>query len=226
MQGTRRKQNREEVRKTILRQAIYMFFTSGIKSVTMDSIALAIKISKRTLYEQFFDKEDLLLDCVKSVKRLSEKKQYDIVASTPDQLKQILLVNRFKTNQFMGIVPKFFEDLRRYPKVIEYFLADQKSLARESAEYLQQGVVSGLFRADIDFETYSYVMSETIRFTISQYCKEPERLVPIMRMLTLINLRGICTPFGLQRLEELIAEDNAYQPGMSEEELREFLQDI
>ena len=38
-----------------------MFATQGIKAVRMDDIARSLGVSKRTLYEQFGDKQGLLL---------------------------------------------------------------------------------------------------------------------------------------------------------------------
>jgi AcrR family transcriptional regulator len=44
----------------IVREAAGMFLEEGIKSVRMDDIAVRLGISKRTLYEMFSDKNDLL----------------------------------------------------------------------------------------------------------------------------------------------------------------------
>jgi AcrR family transcriptional regulator len=47
-------------RERIIEQAAKMFAEQGIKSIRMDDIARALAISKRTLYEMFKDKEELL----------------------------------------------------------------------------------------------------------------------------------------------------------------------
>ena len=59
------------------------FFTErGIRSVKMDDIAMELSISKRTLYELFSDKEELLLEVVKShreeMKAFMTKKQINL----------------------------------------------------------------------------------------------------------------------------------------------------
>ena len=48
---------RLELRERIIDTALKSFATHGIKSITMDDIAAALGISKRTLYEVFSDKE-------------------------------------------------------------------------------------------------------------------------------------------------------------------------
>ena len=50
-----------ELQQRIIKQATRMFFCNGIKSVTMDMIASQLGISKRTLYENFKEKNELLL---------------------------------------------------------------------------------------------------------------------------------------------------------------------
>ena len=47
-------------RERIIEQAAKMFAEQGIKSIRMDDIAKALGVSKRTLYEMFEDKEELL----------------------------------------------------------------------------------------------------------------------------------------------------------------------
>lgn len=69
--------HRLELRHRILRAAMPMFKEKGIKAVRMDDIAQSLAMSKRTLYEIYADKEELLLECIKLdtdefVKRLQD----------------------------------------------------------------------------------------------------------------------------------------------------------
>ena len=55
---------REDARNSVIETATQMFHAQGIRNVTMDDIAHKLSMSKRTLYQLFTDKEDLLLACV------------------------------------------------------------------------------------------------------------------------------------------------------------------
>ena len=57
-------QQRADVRVHIVEVATKMFHHQGLRGVTMDDIAHELTMSKRTLYQIFADKEQLLLDCV------------------------------------------------------------------------------------------------------------------------------------------------------------------
>ena len=56
-----------ETRDRIVESAIELFNRNGCKGVTMDDIAGSIHISKRTLYEVFANKNELVLACLKQV---------------------------------------------------------------------------------------------------------------------------------------------------------------
>ena len=50
----------EETKEYIINKAQSLFYNYGIRSITMDFIASELGMSKRTLYEMFGDKEELL----------------------------------------------------------------------------------------------------------------------------------------------------------------------
>lgn len=50
------------IKEQIINTAFDLFSQYGIKSVSMDDVAKAAGISKRTLYESFEDKETLLIE--------------------------------------------------------------------------------------------------------------------------------------------------------------------
>lgn len=62
-------QYRNELKFRIIRTAMPLFKQKGIKAVRMDDIANILSISKRTLYEIYNNKEDLLLEGVKTIVR-------------------------------------------------------------------------------------------------------------------------------------------------------------
>ena len=53
-----------EARLRILKEAGMLFSRYGIRAITMDRIADEIGISKRTLYETFKDKDDLVFQAI------------------------------------------------------------------------------------------------------------------------------------------------------------------
>ena len=57
--------SKKEIYSLIVETAHSLFIARGIKDVKMDDIAAELSISKRTIYELFNDKEELLLEVLK-----------------------------------------------------------------------------------------------------------------------------------------------------------------
>ena len=53
-----------DTRTKIIGKAAALFVESGIKGITMDELAEHLGMSKRTIYEHFADKKELVKECV------------------------------------------------------------------------------------------------------------------------------------------------------------------
>lgn len=82
------KKNRSELRNEVLQQAVKAFFSLGIRNVHMDDIAASLSISKRTLYELFQDKRQLLLE----VMRFQRNEMHDYMAKIASKAENALEV--------------------------------------------------------------------------------------------------------------------------------------
>ena len=71
-----------EKKDRILAYAIENFSRNGIRNVKMDDIASDLGISKRTLYQLFKDKENLLVECFKYSEKRSAKLYSELIKST------------------------------------------------------------------------------------------------------------------------------------------------
>ena len=83
---------RAELKERIIATATEAFTTKGIKSITMDDIAAALGISKRTLYEVFVDKESLLKDCILTVQAERDRYLQEVYEQSHNVLEVILAV--------------------------------------------------------------------------------------------------------------------------------------
>ncbi|KAA6306332.1 hypothetical protein EZS27_042012, partial [termite gut metagenome] len=79
---------RTELKERIIITALTAFKKNGIKSITMGDVAALPKMSKRTLYELFEDKETLLKECVIYHQYLSKKMIEGIVAGSTNVLER------------------------------------------------------------------------------------------------------------------------------------------
>ena len=102
-------------RETIIQLAAEMFVGQGIKAVRMDDIARHIGVSKRTIYEQFGDKEELLYQCLSYYVREQDRRHAELGAQAKNVLEAMLLVFGDVMDK-AEISHRLQSNLRRFPQ--------------------------------------------------------------------------------------------------------------
>ena len=209
----REENTKENVRELILRTALEQFTKRGIKDVKMDDIASILSISKRTIYELFNDKEQLLLEALKLHNEiiLSEGKQ--IVRNASHTLEIILKLYDKYVDIISSINRKFFTDLNKYPDICKSKKHNEEQNDKKFLAWIEMGRKQGLFREDANLEIFSYILRKNLEtiFTVNMNAKENElgKFSPheLGRTLIVFYLRGISTPKGQEIIETYLNEN-------------------
>lgn len=198
---------RVELSEKILRAAMREFLHRGVKSVKMDDIANILGISKRTLYEIYSNKEELLLECVRT-----HEEEYDrhmLNYSSDENHSVIDIIIEFYKHQMEDVndvSPMFFHDLHKYHHVVE-FLESKRSLRKRNArDFFIRGVKEGYFRSDIDFDIVLRIGQESMDYAMRTEMYKDYDMKHVFRSLLFLFLRGLCTAEGIARLDAFIAE--------------------
>ena len=192
----------EERRRMVVKSAMSLFRAQGIKDVTMDDIAHSLKMSKRTLYELFDDKESLLLYCMKTESLLQRDRLRERVENAANVLEPVLYDFVFRMEGLSKVVPSFFSDLNKYPKLIAYMAEIRREQREMAVEYLSKGVEQGLFREDVNFEiVYNIICTQ---FDIIVTSEEFRKYSPseLFNNLVLNYFRGCATPKGVEIMDD------------------------
>jgi AcrR family transcriptional regulator len=98
----------------IIEEAATLFRTYGIKTVTMDLLASNLGISKRTIYEVFGDKDELLIGVVQWM----YEKQKEMMANILDESENVIVANfrmiDVMRDHFQNMSPSFLLDIKKY----------------------------------------------------------------------------------------------------------------
>ena len=194
-------QYRNELKFRIIRTAMPLFKQKGIKAVRMDDIANILSISKRTLYEIYNNKEDLLLEGVKNDYYEMTKRIQDYAMTAENEIDIVVTFFRMKFADLDSITPKFFTELDKYEKV-KLFMQEYKTEQQtEATEFIRKCIENGFFVPSINYgiiqEVCDYVMSSVI--SNSLYNKYT--LKDIFCNFFIVLLRGFCTEKGLVLLD-------------------------
>lgn len=193
---------REELRKQILKVAIREFTTVGVKSVKMDDIARKLKISKRTLYEIYENKETLLMECVERKMQAFEMVMDHFNAQGNKQVIDILLeFYRLQMEDLSDMNPLYFEDLHKYPRVVAYMEQSRKEHDVRGMAFFRRGVQEGYFRTDFNYELISKLGNSMMQNVMEHKLYNLYSLQDIFRNVIMLFVRGLCTAKGIEELD-------------------------
>ena len=206
MEAIDRHSNSEQ-RKRVIAMAGKMFAEQGIRKVRMDDVASALGMSKRTLYEMFADKEELLLECMKVDQE--KKREYAAqVASTANNVLEIVFcLYQYGMEEMKDVHPSMYRDIKKYPKVCEYLNQRRAQSDKNSKEFYEVGVRQGLFRADINFDIFQFLVQLSMNgFLTIDLLMDRWTLTEVLDTVVRVNMRGICTEKGQRILDEFLKE--------------------
>lgn len=196
------KECKEEVKNRIISVASSLFHKKGIKRVTMDEIASSTMVSKRTIYELFKDKEELLLEIVRLHETYTCRLLEKISDDSTDVLDVFFYMYNHITSEFKKTNPLFILEIKKYPKVVEYLKSTKKITAKITMNGFEKGVKQGLFRDDTNFDIIRLIMIEESNFIVGSNLYKKYSLQKIHENIFFMHLRGIATNAGLKKIEQ------------------------
>ena len=194
-----------------------MIISLGVKSVRMDDVATEMGMSKRTLYEMFGDKEELLYQ---SIVHSVEERQKALSEKTKccNNMLEVMLIS---VKEICGM--KFNNDVEHrlitnlskfYPNVLEKLQRFHAEMGYRCLKYaLDKCYSDGLLDPNINVE----IMSRLFLSTMSMYINTAHNL-PLpegisreeaFEIMTINFLRGISSIKGLQVIDQILQRDNA-----------------
>lgn len=129
-----------------------LFLKAGIKSVTMDDIAKHLGMSKKTIYQFFKDKNELVIALVTKKLRHDEDNMSCIINQSGNVIEKMINMMKCSEDIFSRINPIVIHDLQKYhPEAWKQF-QDFKSdvIVGTLEQLLAEGIKQGHIRADID----------------------------------------------------------------------------
>ena len=196
-----------EIREKILKGAGNLFIENGIRVITMDSIALSLGISKRTIYENFKDKEDLINSFLTKIVSAHKNELIKIGNSSSNVIESLFLFGKYNSEAFAKINPIFFDDLTKYYSEMFDSVKKSEKIGNGEISYLilKRGVNEGTFIKTIDID----IVNKFIHITMDYFFKsDSENCFPHSKVWTSVfhpYIKGICTEKGLEHLNNFLS---------------------
>lgn len=184
----------------------------------MDEIATSLGISKRTIYEIFRDKEELLISFLKKTR--DERNAYfaDYLCDEYNVIEVFLKIIEAQQNMPMANV-KFFEDIRKYyPRAAKLI---QEEVDRNNAflrKFLRKGIGQGFIRENLNVDVTAFLVEDsTYTYIRASYLEQPPFSFRELFFTMMINfIRGISTEKGIRIIDEYLANQEKKQISQDE----------
>lgn len=197
---------RRELKGRILEVAMREFKRKGVRSVKMDDIARILSISKRTLYEIYSDKQELLLEGIRHEERLHDE-HISKFASGKGAIDILMEFYRMQIHQIGDVNPLFYDDVKKYKMVRDYIRERHLIHQQKGLDFFKEGVKDGYFRDDIDYELISRLAEDVSRLVMESSMYSEYSLEHVFRNIFFLFFRGFSTPKGIEVMDSLLAEE-------------------
>lgn len=188
----------------VIDYAMKEFFQKGVRQVTMDDIAKGLQMSKRTLYQLFADKEQLIIACIEVLAEREQHLAVSLIEEKRNVLEIILRIAEHRLKCLKDISITYVADITRYKSVMEYIEMARKESIKRAVAFFEQGADNGLFRPDVNFDIVMNSMVQKMDDVVRSYniSKYPARDCFINEAL--FHLRGCCTYKGIELIDTFI----------------------
>ncbi len=195
-----------DIKTKILETASEKYLSYGIRNITMDALALDLGVSKRTIYEHFSDKENLVIEVFAHLFLKQNQINFEIVEQAENAIEAIFYIMARQKENMENLTPIFIEDMKRYiPKVNRIYFGNDEFIKQHSASYhlLEKGLKEKVFRNELRIDLIDVFIQELHLFIFDndriklQQPSEEE----IRDNIFMPYLRGLCTPKGMKLIE-------------------------
>jgi AcrR family transcriptional regulator len=183
-----------------------LFLKAGIKSVTMDDIAKHLGMSKKTIYQFFKDKNELVFALVRKKLQDDEDQMCAIISKSGNVIEEMINMMKCSEEIFSRINPIVIHDLQKYHpeawKQFQNFKADV--LVHTLEELLTKGIKQGYIRPDIDVKIIARmrVMQVEMGFNTAVFPVAEFNTWKVQQQFLEHFNYGICTLKGYKLLNE------------------------
>lgn len=200
-----------EIKDRILEKATEMCFRFGVRSVTMDDIAKALGISKKTIYQHFVDKDEVIFKIMET-EMSKDKCEWDELGNrSKNTIEKMINAQNLMKKSMEGMNPSIFLDIKRFHTRAWGLFQKHKHefILKTITDDINTGIAEGLFRENIKVDFMGRYRLEQVEmgFDPDIFPTEKYSMAEIQTTLMDHFIRGILSEKGLKQY-------NAYQQSL------------
>ncbi len=199
------------LRETILQESLQLFLAEGINHLSSEQLADRLGIARATLREMFTDKADLVKQVVQYDLQVRKADHAVIEQKSPNAAEHIMQLLQYSIGSMKRIKSDFIAELvTGYPAAWQIYLDNLQTYSyHQIYDIVNQGILEGNFRKDINIQLVVKIILEQVRLLLNPTVFPPDRydLSEVFRSIFLYYIRGICTDAGGKLSENFFAHN-------------------
>lgn len=188
------------MKEKIIEGAGSLFLKYGIRSVSMDDIANNLAISKKTLYQYFKDKDDIVNKATKAIIDADRKSFVEIREGAENAIDELSKVSKCLRRMIDEMNPSLLFDLQKYfPRAWQIYIKYKDEFILDMVvDNLTRGIKEGNFREDININILARLRVEQVQLCFDQriFPKDVYDFREVQMQIFDHFLYGIVTPKG------------------------------
>jgi TetR/AcrR family transcriptional regulator, cholesterol catabolism regulator len=190
----------------ILVKSNELFNRYGIRSVSMDDIAAQLSMSKKTLYQYYTDKDELVNAVFDIILSINKNNCTECIKKGENAIHEVFLSFDIMEEMLKTMNPSVLFDMQKYHPTAYKKFDDFRNgfLYRIIKANLERGVREELYREEIDTDILSRYRLHTVllSFNPEVFPSNKANLVYIEQQLIECFLYGLATPKGYKLIQK------------------------
>jgi AcrR family transcriptional regulator len=182
-----------------------LFMRYGVRSVTMDDVARELGMSKKTLYQSFANKDDLVLEVSKAHIELEKNEFGQVEANSENALEELFTITKCVRVSMQRVNPSLLFDLQKYhPSAWDMFLDFKFNFIRAMVERnVTKGIAEGYYREELDPAVMANVRMEQVQMVFDPKVFPPTKydLVDVQMQVLDHFIHGLLSHKGRELYE-------------------------
>jgi len=195
-----------DIKLRILQAAHTMMLQYGIRSVSMDDIAGNLGMSKKTLYQYFKDKDELVEQVIIAIIQKNEYCCIEDKKASENAVHEIFKVIDMLEEMFKSMNPAVLFDLQKYHPKAFLIISEHKYkfLLSQVRDNIEKGIKQKLFREDVNVDIMSKYRIETMFLPFHiEFTRDMNYTIMDCQVQIILNfLYGLVTPKGYELIEK------------------------
>lgn len=196
-----------EIKEKIAENSAKLFMRYGVRSISMDDIANKLGMSKKTIYQHFKDKDELVEAAIKWDVDFDQRECMSCLQHSKNAIDEVFAIMAMMASQMVDVNPLIlFEMQKFFPAAFVHFQRHKDDFILNSVTInLKRGIAEGLYREDINVEVLAKFRVESIMMLFNPDAFPVSTKYSVLDLMDITMehfLYGIATAKGIKIIQK------------------------